>query len=333
MKVFRGVPHHLRKVDCAVAIGNFDGVHRGHQALLQEVVMAAKDRALMPCAVTFEPHPKEVFPHGHEVLPRVNNLRDKTIDILNCCISRVHYLNFNERLARMTPRQFCEEILVEGLHARWVTVGEDFHFGYKGQGTVKDLKALGKELGFEVWVTPTLFHGTERISSTRLRKALAQDDLYEITQLLGHHYHITGRIVHGQELGRKLGFPTINMDCIPVNKLGEPAIHGVYAVFVHGLSPVPLGGVASVTCRPTVTEGLPKKYLLETHIFDYHESCYGKMVRVEFIEKLRNDQKFDNLEQLKAAINADAQKARSIVGMAQADVELTDYYGPNFGLI
>lgn len=327
MKVFRGVPQPLKKIDCAVAIGNFDGVHRGHQALLHEVVQAADLRGLMPCAVTFEPHPKEIYPHGHEVLARVNNIRDKVLDIAACGIQRVIFLNFNERLARMTPRQFAEEVLVEGLHARWVTVGEDFHFGYKGLGTVEDLKALGKELGFEVWVSPTLFHGTSRISSTRLRKALLENDLYEVTQLLGHHYHITGRVVHGQELGRTLGFPTINLDCIPVDKNGEPAVKGVYAVFVHGLAPYPLGGVATITCRPTVTQGQPKKYLLETHIFDYHTDCYGKIVRVEFLDKLRDDKKFANLDELKVAINADAQKARGIVGLARSDTELTEMYG------
>ena len=182
-------------------------------------------------------------------------------------------------------------------------------------------------MGFEVWVSPTLFHGTSRISSTRLRKALLDNDLYEVTQLLGHHYHITGRVVHGQELGRTLGFPTINLDCIPVDKNGEPAVKGVYAVFVHGLAPYPLGGVATITCRPTVTQGQPKKYLLETHIFDYHTDCYGKIVRVEFLDKLRDDKKFANLEELKAAINADAQKARGLVGLARSDMELTEMYG------
>ncbi|HIU84105.1 MAG TPA: bifunctional riboflavin kinase/FAD synthetase [Candidatus Aphodousia gallistercoris] len=319
MKVFRGLPQPLRKMDCAIAIGNFDGVHRGHQALLEEVVHAAAERGLLPCAVTFEPHPKEVIPGKGEILPRVNNLRDKVLDIAACGIARVFFLNFNERLAHMSPRQFAEEILVEGLHARWVTVGEDFHFGYKGAGTVKDLQALGKELGFEVWVSPTLFHGKERISSTRLRKALAENDMWEVTQLLGHHYHITGRVVHGQEMGRRLGFPTINLDCIPVDRHGEPAVRGVYAVFVHGLAPFPLGGVATITCRPTLTQGQPKKYLLETHIFDYKADCYGRIVRVEFIEKLRDDKTFKSLDELRAAIAADAQKARSIVGLAQAD--------------
>ena len=322
MKVFRGLPEEIRKMDCAIAIGNFDGVHRGHQALLEEVVHAAGERGLLPCAVTFEPHPKEVLAGKGEFLPRVNNLRDKVLDIAACGIQRVFFLNFNERLAHMTPRQFAEEIIVEGLHARWVTVGEDFHFGYKGTGNVQYLKALGKELGFEVWVSPTLFHGSSRISSTRLRQALADNDMWEVNQLLGHHYHITGRVVHGQEIGRQLGFPTINMDCIPVDRHGEPAVRGVYAVFVQGLAPYPLGGVATITCRPTLTEGQPKKYLLETHIFDYHADCYGKIVRVEFLEKLRDDKKFNSLDELKAAINADAQKARGIVGLAQSDNDL-----------
>ena len=314
-------------MDCAVAIGNFDGVHRGHQALLEEVVQAADLRGLLPCAVTFEPHPKEVYPHGHEVLARVNNIRDKVLDIGACGIQRVIFLNFNERLARMSPRQFAEEILVDGLHARWVTVGEDFHFGWRGNGNVKGCTGLCKELCFEVVGRPTLCQGQSLSTRTRLREALHENVLLEVTQLLGRHYHISVRVVHGQELGRTLGFPTINLDCIPVDKNGEPAVKGVYAVFVHGLAPYPLGGVATITCRPTVTAGQPKKYLLETHIFDYHSDCYGKIVRVEFLDKLRDDKKFANLDELKAAINADAQKARGLVGLARSDTELTEMYG------
>ena len=324
MKVFRGVPPEWRKFDCAVAIGNFDGVHRGHQALLEQTVQAADIRGLLPCAVTFEPHPKEFFSKDGANLPRVINMRDRVLDIGACGIQRVFFLNFNERLASMTPRQFAQEILVDGLHARWVTVGEDFHFGAKSAGNVETLIELGKELGFEVEITPTLYHGNERISSTRLRKALAENDMFEATQLLGHHYHVTGRIIHGQQLGRQLGFPTINMDCIPVDKHGEPAIRGVYAVFVHGLAPYRLAGVATVTSRPTVTAGQPKKYLLETHIFDYSGDCYSHLARIEFIEKLRDDQRFASLDELKTAINADAQKARQILGLAISDDPITE---------
>ncbi len=321
MKVFRGVPDPAKLSETAVAIGNFDGVHRGHQALLKDVVGAAQSRNLVASAVTFEPHPKEVFPHGAAVLARVNNFRDKVLDIAACGIKQSFFLNFNARLANMTPREFCEEILVKGLRARWVSVGEDFHFGYKGQGSIAELQAMGEELGFEVSVMPTLFHAGERISSTRLRRALSEDNLSEIQALLGNRYHITARIVHGQALGRQLGFPTINMASVPVDAAGEPAVRGVYAVFVHGLSEKVLGGVATVTCRPTVTADQEKKYLLETNIFDYNEDCYGKIARIEFIEKLRDDKKFNNLDELKSAISDDAARARAIIAASHPQAQ------------
>lgn len=323
MKVFRGLPQPHRRFDCAVAIGNFDGVHRGHQALLQQVVQAAEMRGLMPCLITFEPHPKEYFSGNNPMLPRVSNLRDKVLDVGACGIQRLFILNFNERLSSMSPREFCQEILVNGLHVRWVCVGEDFHFGHMGSGNVQTLQELGRELGFEVWIMPNYFHNQKRISSTRLRQTLKQGDMFELSQLLGHHYHITGRIIHGQKLGRQLGFPTINMDALPVDKNGVPALDGVFAVFVHGLTPYPLAGVASVTCRPTITGQQEKKYLLETHIFDYSGNCYGHLARIEFIEKLRDNQKFADLEELKSAINHDAQTARQILGLAKSDDLIT----------
>ena len=324
MKVFRGLPQPFRRFDCAIAIGNFDGVHRGHQALLEQVVEAGALRGLMPCLLTFEPHPKEFFSNNQPMLPRVSNLRDKVLDVGACGIERIFFLNFNERLSSMSPRQFCQEIIVKGLHARWVCVGEDFHFGYKGSGNCQTLIELGKELGFEVWIMPNYFHKGERISSTRLRNALKHSDMYEVNQLLGHHYHITGRIIHGQELGRQLGFPTINMDALPVDRNGQPALDGVFAVFVHGLTPYPLAGVASITSRPTVSGQNEKKFLLETHIFDYSGDCYGHLARIEFIEKIRDNHKFANLQELKNAINHDAKTAREILGLARCDDLITE---------
>ena len=206
MHVFRGLPSPLQRIPSAVAIGNFDGVHTGHQALLAGLVEAARERGLVPSVLTFEPHPREFFPHLDPV-PRISTLCDKVKRLLDCGIERIYMMPFNEHIAREGAEAFVTNVLVNGLDARWVTVGEDFRFGSGRAAGAHDLERLGKEHHFETWISPLLFHGTAKVSSTRLRAALSEGDFYEAEMMLGHPYTMSGRVIHGQALGRTLGYP------------------------------------------------------------------------------------------------------------------------------
>ena len=312
MHVYRGLPSHLAKLPSAVAIGNFDGVHTGHQALLESVVQAAHDRGLLPSVVTFEPHPREVL--GGKPLPRISTLTDKVEMMRRLGIERIYMLPFTKRTAAFTAQQFVEVVLLEGLDARWVTVGRDFRFGSDRTGDVDSLTAFGKTLGFETYVSPLLFHGSDKVSSSRIREALARGDLYEAQLMLGRRYSISGRVIHGAELGRTIGYPTLNIAPIPPGSHARPAATGVYAVLVEGLGPAVYRGVASMGVKPTVTSA--GRWLLETHVFDWKGSAYGKCVKVTLIEKLRDEQKFSSLDELKAQINDDALRARRRLGDA-----------------
>ena len=312
MRVIRGLPSALERRDCAVAIGNFDGVHRGHRALLAEVCQAARVRSLTPAVITFEPHPKEFFGATH--LTRISTLRDKVTRILACGIERVYVLPFDDATARLTPAEFARSILAEGLNCRWVTVGENFRFGSDNCGDVATLTELGRHYGFETFITPMLFHGTERISSSRIRAALALGDIDEASRMLGRPLSMTGRVVHGAALGRNLGFPTLNLFTLPPGSHAEPAVKGVFAVRVKGLDP--LGGrypgVASLGCKPTVST--EKRWLLETNVFNWTGDAYGRLIEVEFVEKLRDEKKFSGLDELKAKIARDSERAKGIFG-------------------
>lgn len=312
MHVFRGLPPAALWRDCALAIGNFDGVHRGHQALLHETARMAKELGLTSAVLTFEPHPREFF--GHEVLSRISTLRDKLTAILACGIDRVYMLSFTQELAKLSPRDFARNILVDGLQTRWVTVGENFRFGDGARGDAQMLKTLGREMGYETYASPLLFQGPSKISSSRLREALARGDFHEAELMLGHPYWITGRVVHGAALGRTLGFPTLNQFVLPPGCHSQPAVRGVFAVHVR-LSPKgPLyAGAASLGQKPTVSS--TRRWNLETNVFDWHGDVYGKLARVEFVAKLRDEKKFSGLPELQAAIDHDTISARRILGL------------------
>ena len=310
MHVFRGLPHPLLKRPSAIAIGNFDGVHTGHQALLESVVQAAGDRGLVPAVVTFEPHPREVL--GGEPLPRISTLLDKVDAILATGIERIYMLPFSRRTAALSAEAFVEDILVDGLDTRWITVGEDFRFGSDRSGDVKALEAFGREHHFEVFASPLLFHGDAKVSSTRIREALARGDLYEASLMLGRRYSMAGRVIHGAALGRTIGFPTLNIAPIPPGSTAKPAITGVFAVRIEGLGPAVRAGVASLGIKPTVTS--EHRWLLETNVFDWKGNAYGKKIRVIFVEKLRDEKKFSGIDELRAAIESDALRARRILG-------------------
>jgi riboflavin kinase / FMN adenylyltransferase len=308
MKVFRGLPNAAARAPCALTIGNFDGVHLGHQALLAHVRTAADRLGLEAAVMTFEPHPREFFAQRAGDLskapPRIANLRDKLQSLDNNGIDRVIVEHFSEHFAALTPQEFTEKVLVEGLHVKWLMVGDDFCYGARRAGNVALLHEAGRHYGFQVETLPTVMNGQTRISSSAVRAALAAGDFLHAEQLLGHPYAISGHVIHGQKLGRTLGFPTLNLR-VP----HRPALGGIFIVQVHGLADGPLPAVASLGVRPTVDDS--GRVLLEVHVFDFDQGCYGRQVRVEFLHKLRDEEKYVDLPTLTAAIERDSNLARA----------------------
>ena len=307
VQVFRGLPQ-AADVPIALTIGNFDGVHRGHQAMLSRLVEAAEDLALPAAVLTFDPPPREFFAPS-TAPPRLSSLRDKIEQFASRGVARVYVARFNGRLASLAPESFIDAVLVHRLGARWLLVGEDFRFG---KGRAGDLATLRRAAGaFSVETLRTVAVDRERASSTAVRSALAQGDLARARALLGRSYSIAGRVAHGAKLGRSLGFPTANL---PLRR--KPPIAGVFAVRVHGLEGTPRTGVASVGVRPTVSpSGAP---MLEVFIFDFDAMIYGRRVAVEFVHKLRDEARYPDLDALMRQIAADAAQARDYFNMACA---------------
>jgi riboflavin kinase/FMN adenylyltransferase len=305
MRVFHGLPKPADRRACVLSIGNFDGVHRGHRALLQRVVEVARQRALVPAAMTFEPHPREFF--APEQTPaRISNLRDKVEGLRQAGIERVFVQHFNGDFASLTAEQFIEQILMQGCQVRHLLVGDDFRFGARRAGDVALLRSAGERCGFTVeQIAPVLLRG-ERVSSSRIRDALSEGDLALADELLGHPYSISGRVLHGLKLGRQIGFPTLNLRVAH----RRPALHGIFAVRVHGIGPGTRPGVASVGLRPTVDDS--GRWLLEVHLFDFSDEVYGRLIKVEFVRKLRDEERFDSIQELTAAIRRDAERARAV---------------------
>ena len=310
LQLYRSVPPPARRSPCALTIGNFDGVHRGHQAILARVRQAARERGLLPSVLTFEPHPREYFAtlnQRPELAPtRISGLRDKLEALASQDMAQIIIERFNARFADMSANAFIEELLVGGLQTRWLLVGEDFRFGRKRSGDVDLLREAGMVHGFEVQtiadVTDRLGH---RVSSSEVRTALAVGDLDRAEHLLGRPFQISGHVIHGQKLGRTLGFPTLNLHVAP----RCAARSGIYVVRVHGLGEQPRPAVASLGVRPTVEDH--GRVLLESHLLDGPADAYGKLIRVEFLHKLRDEEKFPDLPSLTAAIADDAQNARA----------------------
>ncbi|HWM42902.1 MAG TPA: bifunctional riboflavin kinase/FAD synthetase [Burkholderiales bacterium] len=279
---------------CALTIGNFDGVHRGHRALIDRVVAKAHEAELTSCVLTFEPHPREFF--GADKAPaRLTRLRDKLELMAAAGLERVHVARFDARFAALPAERFIEEVLVRGLGTRWLLVGRDFRFGARRAGDFATLQNRGFALEAMADVE---FQG-QRVSSSAVRAALAAGDLNEAERLLGHPYTISGRVAHGAKLGRGLGFPTAN---IVLRR--PPPVSGIFVVEVDNFGP----GVASVGRRPTVNPvEIP---LLEVHLFEHEVDLYGEHLRVRFLKKLRDEEKYDGLPALQAAIARDARQAR-----------------------
>jgi riboflavin kinase / FMN adenylyltransferase len=293
MQVFRHLPVSTT-APIALAIGNFDGMHLGHQALLNQLIKTAHQKDLTPAVMTFEPHPKEYFT-PLSAPARLCNLREKLEYFQNANVQKVFVCAFNQRFSAITAPDFMQTVLRKKLNANTILVGEDFKFGAKRAGDIHQLKAAD----FDLIALPRLDLGTERVSSTRVRNALAAGDLNQAHLLLGRAYSIAGRVVHGAKRGRELGFPTANIHI----KHERPALTGVYAVKLDGLN-----AVANLGVRPTIS-GVPK-LLLEVHVIDFIGDFYGKHVHVEFLCKIRDEIKFDSLDALKNQIAKDMLVAR-----------------------
>jgi riboflavin kinase/FMN adenylyltransferase len=310
VQVFRGIPHPPDRVPCALTVGNFDGVHRGHQALLSRVVAAARSRDLASAVMTFEPHPREFFTPDRAPT-RISNLRDKLGALAAAGVDRVFIQHFNRKFALVTAEDFVERVLVEGCAVRWLLVGDDFRFGARRAGDNALLAQYAARGLFELEQMPTFDDGGERISSTAVRAALAAGDLARAERLLGRPFAISGRVLHGRKLGRSIGFPTLNLRIAH----GHPAVHGIFAVNVHGLG-TRRPGVASIGLRPTIDNA--GRWMLEVHLFDFDDDVYGKLVTVEFVKKLREERKYETLADLSAAIRSDAAQARALFDGALA---------------
>ena len=301
-------------IPCVLTIGNFDGVHRGHQAMLARLKAVALERGLPAAVMTFEPHPREVF--TPELAPaRLTSLREKIELFKQHGIDRLVLVRFSKRFAQLSPSEFTQKILIDGIQARWILIGDDFKFGAKRAGDLAVLRQAGTQFGFEVESLGSVLVDHERVSSTAVRAALAQGDMAQATRFLGRPYSISGRVVHGDKLGHELGFPTANIQM----KHNKPPLCGIFAVELNGLDGCRLPGVASLGVRPTVkTNGAAT---LEVHVFDFHERIYGAHVRVDFLHKLRDEEKYPDLPTLIAQIERDVVDAKNYFNYSGTEIQ------------
>ncbi|MEN9435443.1 MAG: hypothetical protein RIR09_98 [Pseudomonadota bacterium] len=318
MKVFRGFSHPAMAPACALTIGNFDGVHRGHQAMLALLRAEAQQRAVPSCVLTFEPHPRDYFAALHqkpELAPaRVGTLRDKLTDLAHCGVDQTVVLRFDAQLAAQSPQAFIDSVLCKSLGARYVLVGDDFRFGAKRAGDYALLDAAGDTAGFDVARMNSYEVHNLRVSSSAVRDALGEGRMQDAARLLGKAYCISGHVVHGRKLGRTLGFKTLNLRFAH----WKPAASGIFAVLVHGLSDQPLQGVANLGIRPSLDPADVNggRVLLETHCLDWpqllgSEGAYGKIIKVELLHKLHDELKYDSLDALTQGIHQDCDDARA----------------------
>lgn len=298
-----GTPRATPMRPVALTIGNFDGVHRGHQFMIARTIEVARERGIESCALTFEPHPREFFT-GEGAPTRLTSLREKTELLAELGIGRVHVQRFTPEFAQLPPEGFIQHVLHDTLRAHWILIGDDFRFGAGRAGDYKQLKAAGPQFGFDVESIPTVQQDGARISSSAVRAALRAGELDRAKALLGRHYSISGRVIHGEKLGRALGFATANIAL----EHNRPPLMGIFVVQVRGLGDGARQGVASLGYRPTVTD--ERRALLEVHLFDFDADVYGQLIRVEFLSKLRDEEKYPDLDTLKAAIARDCVQAR-----------------------
>ena len=329
MRIFRGIHHPGLAPACALTIGNFDGVHRGHQAMLALLQNEARQRGVPSCVMTFEPHPRDFFAaqlNKPEMAPaRIATLRDKLAELQACGIAQCVVLPFNQSLAALSPDDFVQQMLVQGLGVRYVLVGDDFCYGAKRAGDYASLSRSGRELGFEV-ARMNSYEISEppsadkpgvtgvRVSSSAVRQALAMGDMRQAALLLGRPYALSGHVVHGRKLGRELNCRTLNIRFAH----NKPAASGIFVALVHGLSDKPLPGVANFGVRPSIDANDVNggRVLLETHCLQWPASLgaeggYGKLVRVELLHKLHDELKYDSMDALNQGIQRDCEDARA----------------------
>lgn len=301
MRITHGIP------DCsqpaAVTIGNFDGVHLGHQAMLRQLVTVAQQRRLVPSVVTFEPHPREFFAPD-KAPTRLTSLREKLQLLRAHGVQHVHVCAFNHTFAGIAAEDFVERFLWQGMQTRWLLVGDDFRFGARRAGDFDLLQRMGERAGIEVVNLPSICVGDVRVSSTAVREALAAGAMQQAAALLGQPYSISGRVMHGDKIGRQIGFPTANVQM----KHNRPPVAGIFAVKLHGLADGPVMGAASVGTRPTVDNR--GKAVLEVHLLNFKRDIYGEHVRVEFLHKLRDEEKYPDLATLTAQIARDVEQIK-----------------------
>lgn len=300
-----GTPH-------AVTIGNFDGLHLGHQAMLARLQDVARMRGLPTCVLSFEPHPREFFAPD-QAPARLSSLREKAEHLQRLGIDRLHVFRFDRTFSALTADAFIERVLGRTLQAQYVLVGDDFRYGAKRAGDFALLQSAGQSLGFDAEFLPTVEVAGERASSTAVRSALAAGELDHAARLLGRPYSISGRVVHGDKLGRDIGFPTANIQL----KHNRPPLMGIFAVELCGLNGAPLPGVASLGKRPTV-KGADAVPVLEVHLFDFNADIYARRVRVEFLHKLRDEAKYPDLDSLVAQIRRDVDNAKQFMKQRHA---------------
>jgi len=304
MELIRGL-HNLRPQHhgCVATIGNFDGVHLGHQAVIGQLAEHGQPLGLPTTVIVFEPQPMEFF-QPDKAPARLTRFREKLRALSRYSVDRVLCIGFNETFASQEPQAFIEQVLVKALGIRYLVVGDDFRFGKNRKGDFALLQEQGKRFGFQVVNMHTFNIDGERVSSTRVRQALAKGDLVEAEKLIGRPYRMCGRVAHGDKIGRTLGIPTAN---IYLHRKVTP-VEGIYVVEVFGLDQEPMQGVASVGTRPTVGG---TRSLLEIYLFDFDQDIYGRYINVNFLHKLRDEEKYDSLELLKEQILKDIDNAKT----------------------
>ena len=318
MRILRGFDHPDQAKACALTIGNFDGVHRGHQAMLALLQSEARHRSVASCVMTFEPHPRDYFADLYkqpDLAPaRIATLRDKLNELAACGVQQCIVLPFNERFSSQSPDDFISNVLVQGLGVKYVLVGDDFRFGAKRLGDYAMLDAAGAQLGFDVARMNSYEVRGLRVSSSAVREALSRGAMGEAAQLLGRPYAISGHVLHGRKLGRELQCPTLNLRF----DHWKPAASGIFVVRVHGLHETPLQGVANLGIRPSLDPNDINggRVLLETHCLDWPASLgaeggYSKIIRVELLHKLHDELAYDGMDALKQGIHKDCEDART----------------------
>lgn len=296
------------KTPIALTIGNFDGVHMGHQAMLKHLHETAKKLGLPACVMTFEPHPREFF-SPDQAPTRLTNVREKLKYLIQTNVDRVYICRFDYEFAKISPEHFITRILNEELSVRWLLVGDDFRFGARRAGDITMLQTFSAANGYSVEVMPSITVNDKRVSSTVIRQALVNGDLATASNFLGRPFSMSGRVIDGDKLGKKIGFPTANIQL----KHNRPVLSGIFAVSVRGAIPTspmtPLPGVASLGVRPTTHHN--GHYVLEVHLFDFNQEIYGQRLQVDFLLKLRDEEKFSDINALIRQIEKDIAQTKN----------------------